>query len=345
MNRLLIIVICVICSVPSFPKQSLYIGLVGDIMLGKRYPTSKYQNGLKPSAMVYLAEVAPFLKKNDLNIGNLESTLLDRGSKMLKSVSANHYSFKTPTRYAKDLRNAGFNVLTIANNHTMDFGQRGRRSTANALNEASIVFTGFHDQYKYVSITKKGLKIAVCAFSFGPAFNSVNDIPKAQKIIKLLKHGHNIVIVSMHAGNEGLAFKHVPFKCEWTGRHRRGDVYHFSHACIDAGADIVFGHGPHVPRALELYKNHLIAYSLGNFCTPYEISLVKAGAYAPLLNIQVDNYGHFKSGSIIPFIQMRGRGPVLDKRRDAIKELATLTKNDFPNGRIKIKTNGLLIVR
>ena len=345
MNRLLITVIYIIYSIQSFSQQCINIGLVGDIMLGKRYPTSKYKNELKLSAAAYLVGASPFLKKNDLNIGNLESVLLDKGGKMLKSISANHYSFKTPPRYAKDLKSAGFNVLTIANNHTMDFGQWGRRSTVNALNEATIAFTGFHDKYKYVSIRRKGFKIAVCAFSFGPAFNSINNIPKAQKMIKSLKREHNIIIVSMHAGNEGLSFKHIPFRYEWTGRHKRGDVYHFSHACIDAGASVVFGHGPHVLRALELYKNHLIAYSLGNFCTPYEISLVKAGAYAPLLNIQVDNYGYFKSGSIIPFIQRRGRGPVLDKKRDAIKELATLTKNDFPNGRIKIDTNGLLVAR
>jgi poly-gamma-glutamate capsule biosynthesis protein CapA/YwtB (metallophosphatase superfamily) len=342
MYRKLLTTLCIAFSINCFSQQCITIGLVGDIMMGKSYPTSKHKEALAPSAATYLSAVSPYLKKNDLNIGNLESVLLDKGGRMLKSISVNHYSFKTPTRYARDLRSAGFNILTIANNHTMDFGFIGRHSTINALNEAGIAFTGFHDKYKYVSIKKKGLKIAVCAFSFGPAFNSVNDIPKAQKIIKRLKQEHNVVIVSMHAGNEGNAFKHIPFRYELTGKSKRGDVYHFSHACIDAGASLVFGHGPHVPRAIELYKNHLIAYSLGNFCTPYEINLTNAGAYAPLLSVQLDNNGSFKSGIITPFIQTHGKGPVLDKKKYAITEITNLTKYDFPKGSTRISSNGII---
>ncbi len=98
-----------------------------------------------------------------------------------------------------------------------------------------------------------------------------------------LKQQCDIVIVSFHGGGEGTGFEHVPFKIESYNNEKRGDVHAFAHNAIDAGADLILGNGPHVCRAMELYKNRLIAYSLGNFCTYRSVSVEGIGGLAPLL--------------------------------------------------------------
>ena len=95
----------------------------------------------------------------------------------------------------------------------------------------------------------------------------MNDIENAEKIVRNLKKANQIVIVSFHGGSEGEKNQHVTKKTEIFYGQNRGNVYQFAHRMIDAGADIVIGHGPHVVRAVELYNNKFIAYSLGNFCT------------------------------------------------------------------------------
>jgi len=88
-------------------------------------------------------------------------------------------------------------------------------------------------------------------------------------------------LVSFHGGGEGVGFEHVPFVMETFVNEKRGDVNAFAHAAVDAGADLVFGNGPHVCRALELYNDRLIAYSLGNFCTYTNVSVAGSCGYAP----------------------------------------------------------------
>ena len=122
----------------------------------------------------------------------------------------------------------------------------------------------------------------------------------------------------------------------------RGSLRSFAHFCIDAGADVVFGHGPHVARAMELYKEHLIAYSLGNFCTPYGISLSGISGYAPLLEVKLDSAGRFSGGRIHSFLQVRGQGPRLDSKHLAAQEVCRLTQLDCPQGLLQISDEGVL---
>ena len=121
----------------------------------------------------------------------------------------------------------------------------------------------------------------------------------------------------------------------------RGNVYEFSHAVIDAGADIVFGHGPHVTRAVELYKDRFIAYSMGNFCTYSRFNLKGNGGYAPIIHVNVEKKtGKFLSGKIIPIKQPGEGGPVYDPDKQAITDIQSLTKADFPEMKLVIGDDG-----
>jgi len=122
----------------------------------------------------------------------------------------------------------------------------------------------------------------------------------------------------------------------------RGNPYKFSREVIDAGADIVFGHGPHVTRAIDAYKNRFIIYSLGNFATYGRFNLKGVNGIAPIIKVFTDKNGVFQSAKIFPIKQVGEGGPLLDEEKKVIRELTFLTKNDIPNCPLQINENGII---
>jgi len=114
---------------------------------------------------------------------------------------------------------------------------------------------------------------------------------------------------------------------------------------IDAGSDVVFGHGPHVPRAMELYKDRIIAYSLGNFCTYHRFKVSGVNGLAPIMSVKTDKEGAFLGGRIIAARQRGEGGPHLDEQGAVIQKIRSLTKEDFPEDDLRILKNGTLVNR
>jgi hypothetical protein len=164
----------------------------------------------------------------------------------------------------------------------------------------------------------------------------------AIEIVKKLDSICDIVIVSFHGGAEGAQYQSVPRANEMYYGENRGDVYKFSHTLIDSGADIVFGHGPHVTRAMEVYNDRFIAYSLGNFCTYRGISVNGVNGLAPIVKVFTDKRGKFIYGKIIPTYQTYETGVRIDSQNQVIKIVQELTKKDFPESQIRIDDNGLI---
>ena len=241
---------------------------VGDIMMGTTFP----ENLLPPEdGATYFHEVRPLLEGGDLLFGNLEGALANRG----RSPKCDGYrpgpgvkpcfAFRSPTRYATRLKEAGFNALGIANNHTLDFGIDGLESTLAALDKAGIQPAGGQ---RVAFFSAGGKRIAVAGFSYSAHTQyaySILEISLAAEIVESLKAENDIVIVSFHGGAEGSAALAVRDANEKFLGEERGNPVRFARAVVDAGADLVLGHGPHVPRAIEIYRGKLIAYSLGNF--------------------------------------------------------------------------------
>ena len=124
--------------------------------------------------------------------------------------------------------------------------------------------------------------------------------------------------------------------------YNRGSVYRFAHEVVDAGADVVFGHGPHVIRAMELYKDRLICYSLGNFATYRRFNLRGPNGIAPIVKVHVDVGGAFLSGEVVPVYQPGEGGPRIDPSRRAIAKLMELSEADFPGQPLVITEDGSL---
>jgi hypothetical protein len=311
----------------------------GDIMLGSNYPSEAklpVHDGRE-----LLREVKDILTDADVTFGNLEGCFLNRGGQV-KSCKGGCYFFRMPDRYAGYLVEAGYDVMSIANNHAGDFGAPGRENTRKVLKEAGIYYAGQKETCETARFEKDGVKYGFVAFAPNTGTVSIKDIPYAQKLVSELDRDCDIVIVSFHGGAEGKAHNRVPRKVETFYGESRGDVYAFAHAVIDAGADVVFGHGPHVVRAAELYKDRFIIYSLGNFCTAGDFSLSGISGYAPIVKIYADTTGKFVKGQIYSAIQRDKTGPVMDGNHAAAKEIRRLTGLDFPAADIVISDEGVI---
>jgi len=314
---------------------------VGDIMLGTNYPSPSY---LPPNdGRDLLAPVAHLIREADLAFGNLEGVLLT-GKGHPKKCGSNCYAFKSPDHYIDHFIEAGFDLLSLANNHSNDFGQPGRDNTVRLLDEAGIMHAGLLERPSVI-FGHQGLKIGFCAFAPNKATAKLNDHKAMQKEVRRLKSAADIVIVSFHGGGEGKKYQHVTRKTEHFVGENRGNPYRFARDAIDAGADLVLGHGPHVPRALDLYKDRLIAYSLGNFATWSRFNLSGANGLAPMLDIQIDREGVFQGAGIISAKQTGDGGPVLDQDHAAAKRMAELTLEDFPDSPLRIMADGTVTRR
>jgi hypothetical protein len=187
------------------------------------------------------------------------------------------------------------------------------------------------------------LRVAFIAFS--PTLESylLNDIPTAVDEVATLAAAHDLVIVSFHGGAEGSAAMQLPFDEEFYFGETRGEVVRFAHGVIDAGADLVIGHGPHVPRAMEIYRGRLIAYSLGNFATYYGVSVNAEAGLAPLLVADIARDGRFVAGRIRSAIQIRPAGPAWDPRLTAYRLIRDLTIQTFGTGMFEFADDGSFV--
>lgn len=324
----------------SPPKQdTVTITAVGDIMLGSNYPTPN----LLPGENI-LKKITPFLLENsDIILGNLEGTLFNKGGVPKKCNNPNLcFVFRTPSSYGKYLQEAGFDFLSIANNHSGDFGATGRKETQKNLDSLKIQYAGLVNKCEYTIKEKKGIRYAFIGAGHNPGLVSVKEYSDIKRIISEVRPKADIIIIMFHGGGEGSAYQHISRKKEIYAGENRGNVEEFAHTCIDAGADIVFGSGPHVTRAIELYKNKFIAYSLGNFATYGNLVLKGANGKAPILKISIDSKGNFISGKIISTTQTEdtGLGPEIDPENHALKYIQKLTKEDFPESRLTISDTG-----
>jgi hypothetical protein len=112
---------------------------------------------------------------------------------------------------------------------------------------------------------------------------------------------------------------------------------------VDAGADLVLGHGPHVVRAMERYQDRLIAYSLGNFATYYGISVNGLNGIAPILQVTLDGEGRFVEGEIHSTVQVRPGGPGHDESRQALHLIRDLSRRDFVTPGIRFLDDGRIL--
>lgn len=321
-------------------KQVTIVG-VGDIMLGTDFPSDAY---LAPNddCTPLMADVEKYLQQADVTFGNLEGAFADNAAVTKRcSDPSVCYAFRTPTKYFKCLIDAGFDMFSLANNHSGDLGLAGRQSTVKLIEQAGLHHAGLATHPTAI-MEKNGLKFGLVAFSPNNGTVQINDYAKAKQLVAELEKKCDVVIVSFHGGAEGKKHQHVTKRTEKFYGENRGNVHEFARVVIDAGADIVFGHGPHVTRAIDLYKNRFIAYSLGNFCTISRMNLTGQNGIAPIIKVTTSATGEFLNAQIIPVKQIKMKGTFYDNDNTVIKTIQSLTNTDFPNSPLHIAADGMV---
>ena len=318
---------------------------VGDMMLGTNFPVSP--NYLPPNndCSSLIAPVVHILRDADVTFGNSEGVFSDKPELARPCNDPKWcYRFSMPEKYVNCFTDAGFDVVSIGNNHLSDLGAYGRKNTVKVLQEAGLHFAGL-TTHPTDTFTLDGIKYGFCAFAPNQGTCQITDYALLERTVKSLKEDCQIVIVSFHGGAEGSSHEHLTRKTETFLGQNRGNVYKFAHTAIDAGADIVFGHGPHVTRAVEVYKKRFIAYSMGNFCTYRRFNIKGVSGIAPIIKVYINGKGEFIKGKITATYQDKMTGTKLDPNNKVIKRMQELIKQDIPESVIEIKNNGDIILK
>lgn len=323
-------------------NEPITIAAGGDIMMASPFPN---ETRMPPNdgADTFKA-VAPLFQTADIAFANLEGPMIDGGlSAKCGAGRPNCFAFRMPTHYGKYLKDAGFDVLSVANNHASDFGDAGRVSTRKVLDDLGIKHAGSDTSRFAMSVVEaKGKRVAFIGFAHNSVQPNVNDLANARRLVEEANKKADLVVVSFHGGAEGSGQTRVPQKTEIFFGEARGNLPLFARTVIDAGADLVLGHGPHVLRGMEIYKDRLIAYSLGNFATYGWFQLMGATAETLVLDVKLDSDGKFIGGKINPFV-LRDRGILTkDETKSAISTVRRLSQLDFPTSAPKIADDGTI---
>ena len=316
---------------------------VGDVMLGSSFPDET--GGLLPpnDGEDLLGEVTPLLASADVAFANLEGPLLDAGrsEKCAGSRSGRCFAFRVPTRYGKLLQTAGVDVVSLANNHVGDFGEAGRASTRATLDALGLRYAGAPGEVARLDV--RGTRVALVAFSVSAGTNDLRDLAEAARLVAEAKREADLVVVSMHGGAEGADRQHVPPGREDFLGEDRGDLRRFARTVVEAGADLVLGHGPHVVRGLEVVKGRLVAYSLGNFATYGGMNLSGPNGLTVVLEVRLAPDGTFLDGKIHPGRQERPGGPRLDPAGAVIPVVRRLSQEDFGASAVRVSDDGTIL--
>jgi poly-gamma-glutamate capsule biosynthesis protein CapA/YwtB (metallophosphatase superfamily) len=239
--------------------QSLTVAAGGDVQGDRKVGTYIDAHG----GAAALAEVEPYLQAADLAFVNLEGPISDKGTKF----AWKEYTFRSRLALAAGLASAGVDVVSMANNHAVDCGQSALLDTIARLDNVGIEHAGAGKDISAARtpaiLSTPAGKVAVLAFTdkFAGGFAAgtgrpgvapISDGTKLIEAITAAKSGADYVIVSFHWGTE--------YTTQAASYQRA-----LAHRAIDAGADLILGHHPHVIQGLEVYKDKLIAYSLGDF--------------------------------------------------------------------------------
>lgn len=332
-------------ATPTKSNVALTIKAVGDIIPGSNYPgkalPTELGEALAAEKELLFGNIQPFFDQADILFGNFESTLTDHPYSAKDTSQNMTFAFRNPPVYAQMLKEVGFDVLSVANNHSLDFGEQGFADTIAHIEQAGMKAVGQKGQIVYTTVNQ--IPVAFIGFSYLPDHNAMQDLATASALVQEAKKQAKIVVISVHAGAEGSDQIHTVDHSEYFFGEDRGNLVTFAHTLVDQGADLILGHGPHVPRAVELYQGKLIAYSLGNFVGYQTLSTVGTLGDSLILNVQMDAEGNFVGGRVIPVALDKDGIPHLDDFFQSVVLIRNLIKSDFPQSPITLDDMGYIL--
>lgn len=256
------------------PQNGFSLAFVGDVMLGRVVNEMLVAEG--PSYP--FGDAVPLLSKADFALANLECAISRRGQEWMNPPRV--FYFKADPIAAEALRRAGIDYVSLANNHTLDFGSQALEDTFEHLQEAGIRWSGagktIEEARRPAVLKSERLSVAVLAATdnfpeYGAGVHHPGtwhfEIPPqpsfyremGESINGLRKNKVDLVVFSLHWGPNMLKYPSPAFRA-------------FAHRLIDSGVDIVYGHSAHVFQGIEIYKGKIIFYDTGDFVDDYWVS-------------------------------------------------------------------------
>jgi hypothetical protein len=321
-------------TAPAPGVRDVALAAVGDTVMG----TPEF--GLPPAGGSTLFRAVRPLLTGDIVLGNLEQALATGPSAKCGSGSGGScYAFASPPSYARNLKAAGFTVMSIANNHAYDWGSAGMRSTVRALNAVGIRHTGPPGVVAVQPLPGGGKAAFVGLAPYSWSQNAL-DIPGAVRLVRKAVQMAPIVVVTAHVGAEGSQYRNVPRGAETYLGEPRGETRRLARAVVDAGADLFVGHGPHVMRGMEFRNGRLIAYSLGNFLGYKVFSTSGYAGQSGVLQVTMAPDGAFRSGRLAP-VQLSSSG-IPSPGGTSVRDVAALSRQDFGASAARLSRSGAI---
>jgi hypothetical protein len=290
------------------PPTPVVIRAVGDVVLGSTFPAQRLPN---KEERTRLAALHDSLRQADVVVGNLEGVLSDHGKVRKDTSRPGLFAFRMPESNAAMLRAMGFDVLSLANNHSLDFGADGLAYTIRALTAQGIRPVGVPGA-EMAEMKVRGTSIAFLNYSYLPTFVRLDDEQAIRTAIERAHQAADLVVVSVHAGREGASAAGHPDGDEYFMNEYRGNIRKFAQFAIDCGASVVFGHGPHVVRPYEIYKGKPIFFSLGNFVGYRSLSTRGQLANSIIAEVRFSPKGEMVGAGVIPLKLDKSGIPAVD---------------------------------
>jgi poly-gamma-glutamate capsule biosynthesis protein CapA/YwtB (metallophosphatase superfamily) len=292
---------------------------------------------LGPAPASLFAGVRGPLRRADIAIGNLEGTLGTGGTSKCGKHSTSCFAFQSPPQSAALLRGAGFDDLNVANNHAFDYGASGQQQTVRALARYRLRWSGRPGQI--IVLRSHGIRVAIVGFAPYPWAQSLTNVLAARALVQRAAAQAELVVAVLHAGAEGADRQHVPRTTEYYLGENRGNERQFAHALVYAGANLVLASGPHVLRGMQLFRDRLIAYSLGNFATAgHALSMDGILGQGGILAVTLDAGGTLVSGRFLP-VQLSAGEPHLTSDASIVRRLNALSHKDFGGSAVLVARN------
>jgi hypothetical protein len=320
------------------PRAAIRMSFVGDINLG----TATLGDGVPPDDGRGLLDAARPYLVGDLVVGNFEGVLADTGESTKCVGRTLCYAFRTPTRLAARLRDAGVTHVNLANNHANDYGIEARDSTVALLASLGVRSYGPLGRIAVDTVRRgdSATVVGLVGFSTYPFAYDLLDVERSRAVIDSLRPLVDVLVVTFHGGAEGQAAVRLAGGPEYLGTEPRGDLRRWTHVVVDAGADLVIGHGPHVLRGIEYYRGRPIVYSLGNFLTYRGFSLRGPLGVTGVLQVALGPDGIPGSLRLVPMVQEPLSGPRPDGRATAVHLVRTLSAYDFGASAARVTDGG-----
>lgn len=321
-------------------QKEVKLIFTGEVNVGNNYSVKNQQH---INANNLFANVVKELKSGNVTFGTLGTVLIDvDGTPNKVNMIGSNKLIKISGAYATSLSQSGFTALSLANSHISDFGIEGMQTTMNAMKHNKIEFAGLKAMQDYKIFKRNGIKYGFIAFGTSVHTLSMDDSTLIRNLVTGLDDQCDIVIVAFSfnepSGNIQNGANYNTNKNKYLN-----NAISFAHTCINSGADIVFGNGHRLPQPLELYKERLIMYGLGNFCTPYGGSYIGELGAAPVIKVNTYTDGTFKEGKIVSYRQVNALGPRVDISKEAVKIIKSMTTHYFPKTTLKIEEGGNIL--